>query len=325
LQAKAHFINCHGASAHPTFHGEPGFPVAHDASWVSTRIANGTVAAVECCYGAELYDPSQAAGQMGIANAYLDCGAAAFFGSTTIAYGPAATNAYADVLCRMFLAEILGGRSVGGAALDARLDYVKASVPLDPIGLKTLAQFILLGDPSTQPVAERSAGAGALAHSMSLQARPSARQTRRAASRANARELHRSHPVARREVDSTPEMADLVRRHARPDSDGPVTIRSFGITRGAGPEALADSVRGLDAGSPRVHVALGRRKVDANDERLQYPVAVVAREDQGRIAEIQTVYGKSRGDGTARGRGRAAGGGGLQERSPGGRAAERLG
>ena len=85
LDARIHFINCHGFPNHPQFHGEPeNYPVAHDATWLTNKIAKGTIAAVECCYGAALYDPAKSNGQMSIGNTYLVCGAAAYVGSTTM-------------------------------------------------------------------------------------------------------------------------------------------------------------------------------------------------------------------------------------------------
>ena len=49
------------------------------------------------------------------------------------------------------------GVSLGLAALRAQQRYVQQVSELDPIDLKTLAQFFLLGDPSVQPVRESSA------------------------------------------------------------------------------------------------------------------------------------------------------------------------
>src|SRR4029078_11256141 len=58
----------------------------------------------------------------------------------------------ADLLVQYFLLEVLGGASLGRAALRARQRYVREIVDLDPTDLKTLAQFMLLGDPSIHPV-----------------------------------------------------------------------------------------------------------------------------------------------------------------------------
>jgi hypothetical protein len=154
LARRSHFINCHGAQLDPHFYGQQGavYPIAHDGTYLIAKNLKGTVVAAECCYGAELYDPSALpAKQMGIANTYLARGGYGFFGSTTIAYGPAAGNDYADLICQYFLQQMLAGASLGRAALVARQTYVKNASPLDPVDLKTLAQYLLLGDPSLQP------------------------------------------------------------------------------------------------------------------------------------------------------------------------------
>ena len=153
----SHFVNCHGAVATPFFYGQKGasFPEAHSAAWMAGKVVEATVMAAECCYGAELYDPSlpTAGGQIGICNTYLAGKAYAYFGSSTIAYGPATTNDEADLICQYFLREILGGASAGRACLQARLQYVKnKSGVLTPTDLKTLGQFNLMADPSVTPI-----------------------------------------------------------------------------------------------------------------------------------------------------------------------------
>lgn len=156
LSARVHFINCHGADASSQYFGQPPgveeFPVAHDAKRLRDRVSAGTVVAAECCYGAQLYDPKDAGGQHGIALAYLLDGASAFFGSSTIAYGPSEGNASADLICQFFLQQVLSGASTGRAALEARQKFAGARTHLDPYDLKTLMQFYLLGDPSLHPV-----------------------------------------------------------------------------------------------------------------------------------------------------------------------------
>jgi hypothetical protein len=115
---------------------------------------NGTVIAVECCYGAELYDPSDSAMQAGICSTYLRDGAYGYFGSSTIAYGPSEGNGQADLICQYFIDEVLNGASLGAATLRARHRFAQNYTHLDPVDLKTLVQFHLLGDPSIHAVAE---------------------------------------------------------------------------------------------------------------------------------------------------------------------------
>lgn len=155
LLRSPHFINCHGAPSDPHFYGQLGnnFPIAHDGAQVNGCLSEGTVAAAECCYGAELYDPAPVENQqMGICSTYLANAAYGFFGSTTIAYGPANVNGSADLICQYFLKHVLTGASLGRAALEARQQFAQSAPELDPADVKTLAQFNLLGDPSIQPV-----------------------------------------------------------------------------------------------------------------------------------------------------------------------------
>jgi hypothetical protein len=154
LAKRVHFINCHGAPSDPNFYGQRGgsYPVAHSASNLVKKIMNGTVVAVECCYGAELYDPSDSDMQSGICSTYLRDGAYGYFGSSTIAYGPSQGNGQADLICQYFLDEVLNGASLGEATLRARHRFAGAYAHLDPVDLKTMVQFFLLGDPSIHAV-----------------------------------------------------------------------------------------------------------------------------------------------------------------------------
>jgi hypothetical protein len=158
LSRPTHFFNLHGATADPRFFGESlggtgaRFPVAHEAADVDGRLATGALGTAECCYGAELFDPALAAGLLPMPVAYLAAGAYAYVGSTTVSYGPAVGNGGADLMCRYFIEEILGGASVGRAFLECRQRFVRDHAVLRPTDLKTLAQFVVYGDPSIHPV-----------------------------------------------------------------------------------------------------------------------------------------------------------------------------
>lgn len=157
LKPLTHFYNCHGAKTDPCFYGQRGsnYPEALISSNLTENVSAGTIVAAECCYGAELYDGNslQPAAD-GICLTYLQNGAIAFAGSSTIAYGPADSNALADLITQYFIKSILKGDvSTGRAFLEARQRFLTDSGPqLDPYELKTLAQFYLLGDPSVVPV-----------------------------------------------------------------------------------------------------------------------------------------------------------------------------
>jgi hypothetical protein len=153
LPRLAHFINCHGAASDDKFYGQQGanYPVALESAPAQPHLAADTVAAAECCFGAELYDYRLAGTAQPICMAYLSRGAAAFVGSTNIAYGPSAGNGQADLLTQYFLQHVLTGATTGRAFLQARQDFIRTQAMANSANLKTLAQFILLGDPSRQP------------------------------------------------------------------------------------------------------------------------------------------------------------------------------
>ncbi len=159
LRNRMHFINCHGGTASPEFYGQRGssYPKSMTTKLTAGEILEGTVAAVECCYGAELYDAITLAVDLPICQSYLQQGGYGYFGSTTIAYGPSEGNGAADLICQYFLLNVLDGASIVHAALMARQQFVERTAQMDALDLKTLAQFNLLGDPSVHPIAEPSA------------------------------------------------------------------------------------------------------------------------------------------------------------------------
>ncbi len=154
LGALCHFINCDGGKDLPAFFGHRGTRtvVSLTSDDVARSVRRHTIVAAECCYGARLFAASAAHGKLPIANAYLNAGAIAFFGSTNIAYGSLDGNAGADLIVQYFLVDVLESTSVGRACLQARQKFVRTQMMENPVNLKTLAQFVLLGDPSLQPV-----------------------------------------------------------------------------------------------------------------------------------------------------------------------------
>jgi len=155
LRPLTHFFNCHGAAIDASYYGQRGnnYPVALESFNLVNNVSAGTVIASECCYGAQLFSPSDLEpASQSVANRYLGNGAIGLLGSSTIAYGPSDSNALADLITQYFIKSVLGGASTGRAFLEARQQFLSASGPqLDPYELKTLAQFYLLGDPSVQP------------------------------------------------------------------------------------------------------------------------------------------------------------------------------
>ncbi len=160
INRRVHFINCHGGDLLSEFFGESATdeedqPIAHRAGFLAKKgnVVEGTIVSAECCFGAQLYDPSaEDTGQMGMCNTYLDKKAYGFFGSSNTAYGPTEGNDNADLPCQYFVQRVLAGASLGRAALEARQRFIERSSPLSPMNRKTLAQFNLFGDPSIVPV-----------------------------------------------------------------------------------------------------------------------------------------------------------------------------
>ena len=152
-RARVHFFNCHGDRGANTFWGQRGNsqPRSFHRSDVPQKLLPGTFIAAECCYGAEQYAPDRK--QPSISATYLFNGAAAYVGSTTIAYGPETGQDDADLIAQYFVSFVLRGHSVGRAFLEAQQKFIKTSAPrIDSIELKTLTQFLLLGDPSLHVV-----------------------------------------------------------------------------------------------------------------------------------------------------------------------------
>ncbi|MEO5692008.1 MAG: C25 family cysteine peptidase, partial [Usitatibacter sp.] len=158
LAPRLHFVNCHGGLNNPAYYGDDGNEQIRSLTsrQLDKLITPGTVLVAECCYGAQLYDPrasdAETRGQLGIGLEYLRQGAFGVFGSTTTAYGPEDDNDWADVICRVFAERVRAGASLGRAALEARIAYLKSHPLVEPTKLKTIAQFYLLGDPSIHPV-----------------------------------------------------------------------------------------------------------------------------------------------------------------------------
>ncbi len=300
LARRAHFINCHGADTDPHFYGQKGnnFPISYDASQLTGKLSEGVVAAMECCYGAELYEPSKLQPpQPGIANTYLANQAYGYLGSTTIAYGPSDSNDWADLLCRNFLINAFSGASLGRALLEARQKYIQdAPTPIGPVDLKTLAQFNLLGDPSVVPVAAPPP----LATAKLLGARGAAgvaavgrasRVARRKDLRLNGLSLARTWPTVTSRPTRSVTGAVLRKLNAMAKQMGMSnpSILTFKSRKPAGAapasKALVARVPDVDA----VHVMIQRQPAE---EHLNLLVALVVRESAGQMTAVRKGFGR---------------------------------
>ena len=302
LGRRAHLINCHGASRDPHFYGQEGdqYPVSYDAAELANQLSEGVVAAMECCYGAELYDPAKVPGQQpGMGNTYLLNKAYGYLGSTTIAYGPDDSNGWADLLCQHFLDNVLSGASLGRSLLQARQKYVQdTATPVGPIDLKTLAQFTLLGDPSLQAVEPPKAPAISKAM-LKIQSKAlfAADRTGRIARRKdlmlNGLSLARTWPTVvskaagvvqggmRKKLDTLAKELGM----AKPSI---MTFQSRPTAGGRLPQAKAMIARSPDVHA--VHVMIQRRPTP--EQRLNDLLAVVVHEAHGEVVLVRKGYGK---------------------------------
>ena len=294
IERPLHFINCHGASADPHFYGEhsSNYPIAHEAGHIRGMVQDGTVVAAECCYGGELYDPTLAGGNIGICSTYLAGGAYAFFGSTTIAYGPADYNSNADLLCQYFLSSVLTGSSTGRATLEARQQYIRAAPTVEPTDLKTLAQFNLLGDPSVHPVRSAQTLAKGAPHTSSV-----ALRARRRSLLAEGLATRQATSVARPVPSAGPDPALAARLAAI--ADEPRLAASDISTFAVEEPPVTASMKALWAprissfSDQRIHVGVVPPRPGATGvARTAGIVVVVAHEEGGEIVSWKKLYAR---------------------------------
>lgn len=296
LAGMSHFINCHGAIARPHFYGQKGasYPVAHDASLIAKRITDGTVAAVECCYGALLYDPVDAQGVMSICNTYLASGAYGYCGSTTVSYGPEEGNAQADLICRYFLQRILAGSSLGRAMLEARQQFAQSAAQLDPFDLKTLMQFNLLGDPSIHPIARPSTRkplGKAFAAVGDIASRAINRLDRRRLLARTGELIQATQLVPERlsKVSVAGTLARTLKDIAKETGIGDGHVLGFSIGSATPQPKAKSAFAGLPKPDAFYVMAKRFRATDENDIAV---TAVVAREVNGRIVDYRKVLSR---------------------------------
>jgi hypothetical protein len=293
LHSRIHFINCHGATAIPEFYGQIGndnYPVSLTTKTTVGEIVEGTVAAVECCYGAELYDSVTLSKDKPICQSYLEQGAYGYFGSTTIAYGPADSNGSADLICQYFLSQILNGASLGRAALLARQEYLGNASQIDAVDLKTIAQFYLLGDPSLQPITKPRPTdiPSGIDHA---DAERFIRAERREKMKQMGEFLSKTKPTASKkapvgDLSDTAKSAisNIVKKAGLPDN---VKITAFDIDIPEGIERVG-GIKPITVPS-RYIVAIGTPPGE-NKENIRRGVAVVAKEANGQIINYRIYH-----------------------------------
>lgn len=270
LRSLMHILNCHGRKHDGNVYGEAGakLVVAVSSDDLTGCKLEGTVVATECCFGAELFAPRNQS-QVPLANAYLTAGASALFGSTNVAFGAVNEMGAADLLMQYFLLYVLDGASVGRACLQARQQFVRSQKMSNPINLKTLAQFILLGDPSLQAVVKSAASDPLLKEADAREAR----RNRRVALSAEGRAAHDCSFFPGRKLNPKSELHDELLNIAYAQGfqkqntviDGFGTIGHFG---GGG-------VMKADAAGQKVFLISAKRKRQTRQPRSRFIVVHV--------------------------------------------------
>jgi hypothetical protein len=294
LDKRMHFINCHGAPASPEFYGQRGksYPKSLTTQATIGKLVEGTVAAVECCYGSQLYDAVTLGIDPPISQSYLQHGGYGYFGSTTIAYGPADTNGAADLICQYFLLNVLDGASIGRGALMARQRFVEGTGQMDPIDLKTLAQFCLLGDPSVHPVEEPTA-TDVPASVASADAKRFSRAERREKLKQTGVFLAKTKPTASKQVP-TGKLSSMARNALsniarKAGLNGKQRFTAFAVKGARMPKGRAAKAAATAAVPSRYLVAIGTPEGKAV-EKVKRGVAVVAKELNGRIIDYRIYH-----------------------------------
>jgi tetratricopeptide (TPR) repeat protein len=155
---QALYLNLHGAQGLPNFYGQPDAPWSGPASRLPVALRpdhlahgelEGTMLLTEACYGAELVGRTTASS---IPLQALASGASAFIGATVNAYGSSqAPLVAADLLFQRMLSHLAHGLSLGESLHHARHEFAQEMYRrqgyLDDVDVKTLIEFVLLGDP----------------------------------------------------------------------------------------------------------------------------------------------------------------------------------
>ena len=224
---------------------------------------------------------------MSIANTYLRKGAIGVVASTTIAYGPEDDNANADIICQLFIEQVLRGASLGRAFLEARLGYASQQSVVDPFDEKTLAQFVLLGDPSlhpfpesTVPPARKSTASKSAEHAARLQRRVRLMKTGERLSR----ECAFTVPAGR----TARVKASLKTKALRSAGKRFKHLRRFDVREPAGPRASRSKAASVMPRATQVFVATRQRRTStpANSPRVD---GLLIYQVNGNTVEINLV------------------------------------
>lgn len=161
------YLNLHGAAGLPNWYGQPRssgadaaahLPVALRPDQLAHLSLAGTLLVSEACYGMDLNDrtPASSIPLRALAEGVLAC-----VGATVNAYGSTEEPLVgADLLCALLFERLAQGLPIGVALHQARIEFARAMYRrqgyLDDVDIKTLTEFVLLGDPWARASLQRA-------------------------------------------------------------------------------------------------------------------------------------------------------------------------
>jgi hypothetical protein len=171
LSAPLHLIKCHGNRLDATFWGHDPNENNEKKAWkraitsttLKTRLKPATVVGTTCCWGAQIFSPDarhvRSHKRWPLASTYLRKGALGFVGATGRAWFGGDTMRFADYIVGDYFKWILRHASIGRALVESKHGYMcyylENGGTADALDHKTMVEYVLLGDPSIQPVAAK--------------------------------------------------------------------------------------------------------------------------------------------------------------------------
>lgn len=277
LIPRIHFVNCHGSSNNANWYGQKGnnYPIAVQASQIAKKIIPNTIGAAECCYGGQLYNPG------GVCTSYLNSGIASFCGSTNIAYGPTNGQGEADLITQYFLINLLATSSAGSAMLQARQTYINGHKPMSIYDLKTIAQFNLLGDPSSHPVIPNESSDQKAMHE-----KAATRTLKRNELKLFGQHIQQTYSVADQVIES--KGLDLVLDEANKHFSAIKSYKTYSENQGSLMKALNEK---MNAPQVRLHI-VEEEELHSSDQKHVSQRVLIAKEIEGEIVSYRFIHSK---------------------------------
>jgi hypothetical protein len=188
---------------------------------------------------------------------------------------------------------VLDGASIGRAALVAQQQFVQRSAQMDPIDLKTLAQFCLLGDPSVHPI-EVPRATDIPPGVTPAEAERFFRAERREKLKLTGAFLAKTKPTASKQVPSgklsSTARTALSRIAEKAQLGDKETFAAFAVKGAKRSKGRAAKTKTSPSAPSRYLVAVKTSTKGETEEKVKRGVAVVAKELNGRIIAYRIYH-----------------------------------